>query len=114
MKPTKEFFENLSKLNKAADLMMEAADGVRIPQVCFARAMRTILDPNSTKIIKGDNDNELIYNVMQMILEFIIFTPEITSEWVIQRNFCLPALTDSEKNEIDVFIKKVREENNVK
>lgn len=114
MKPTKEFFENLSRLNKAADIMMEAADGVRIPQVCFARAMRTILDPNSTKIIKGDTDSELVYNVMQMILEFIIFNTELTSNWVIQRNFCLPALTDSEKNEIDVFIKKVRKENNVK
>lgn len=114
MKRSKEFLENVSRLNRAADLMMEAADGVRIPQVCFARAIRTILDPNSTKIIKGDNDRELIYNVMQMILEFIIFNPEITSDWVIQRNFCLPALTDSEKNEIDVFIKKVRKENNVK
>lgn len=111
MKPSKEFFENVSRLNRAADLMMEAYDGVRIPQVCFARAMRTILDPNTTKIINGDNDSELIYNVMQMILEFIIFNHELTSDWVIQRNCCLPALTDSEKNEIDVFINKVREAN---
>lgn len=115
-KPNKTFFKNIELLNNAADLIMEEFNGKRTPHVLFIRAFRTIIDPNCKEEIKHSSINELIYEICQMIIEFICGAPidaDLTT-WVLNRNCCMPPVTKDEINELNDFIKKVRETNNVR
>ena len=107
MKPSKEYLENVKKLNHAADLIIDM-EGRRPAPVFIIRAVRTIMDPRTDYVIEGRNDGELIYNVMGMIHELLKMCPEIDGKWVVERNCCIPRISKEEEQEIEAFIKSFR------
>lgn len=113
MKMNENFMKTITALTDASDLMIEISDNERPPQAFIARAMRTIIDPSSKAELKYKDEKELLYNVLQMVIELIIFNP-IDVDWVVRRNSCIPTITESEKKSIEEFINKTREINGIR
>jgi len=107
MKPNENFIKVISQLNEVADYYINE-NGDRAPMCIMARAMRTIIRPDITNTFKYDSISELVYDVKQAIIEFIIKN-DVDYKWFIERNFCIPELTDNEienlKQEIDLIRK---------
>lgn len=107
---SKNFIETINAINNACSIMMNECDEQRPPQVFIARALRTIIPVDIQESIEYKNDEELVYTIIQMVIELIISTP-IDTEWVISRNSCLPVISKTEKKAIEEYINKVREVN---
>lgn len=105
-----KYFKIIEDLTKAADLIVDIEDGNRHPMVFIIRSLRTIINPYADNVIEYTNNKELLYEVIQMCIEFVIKT-DVTAKWIASRNNCIPAITKEEYDSIERLLVEIKDKN---